>query len=205
MTPRAGSNRFVEWAIASRPLPGELRCGDAHVVRALPGGVLAAVMDGLGHGRLAAQAALRAARILARHRQERPVPLMRRCHDALADTRGVTMTLARFEATSATMSWLGVGNVQGVLLRRGEWRRMASEALLLRAGVVGHHIPVLRESTVSVMPGDLLMLATDGVRPDFVQSVIPAQPVQALADRILAQHVKDTDDGLVLVARYLGT
>ena len=52
---------WFEWAVAFRPAPGELVCGDRHLVREQEGLVLAAVVDGLGHGTSAAEAAEAAA------------------------------------------------------------------------------------------------------------------------------------------------
>ena len=62
--------------------------------------------------------------------------------------------------------------------------------------------------TAAVIPvrwGDILILATDGIRSDFARDVIVTDPVQRIADRILAEHRKGTDDALVLVSRYLRT
>jgi phosphoserine phosphatase RsbX len=52
--------------------------------------------------------------------------------------------------------------------------------------------------------GDLLILATDGVRTGFTSQVRLSDPPQQVADDILARHGKSTDDALVLVARFLG-
>jgi len=76
---------------------------------------------------------------------------------------------------------------------------------LLRGGVVGVHLPALAAAIVPIMRGDTLILATDGVRSDFLHEILPYRdPPQAVADRILARFGRITDDALVLVARYLG-
>jgi len=62
---------MVEWAVGARALEGEPVSGDLHVVTPFPGGVLVAVMDGLGHGTEAAAAAEAAAEILRDHAQSR--------------------------------------------------------------------------------------------------------------------------------------
>jgi hypothetical protein len=48
------------------------------------------------------------------------------------------------------------------------------------------------------------VLATDGVRPVFGEWPAPAEAPQEVADRILADQSRGTDDALVLVARYRG-
>ena len=45
--------------------------------------------------------------------------------------------------------------------------------------------------------------AGKGVRGEFVDRLAARMPPQALADRILAEHGRSTDDALVLVTRFL--
>ena len=194
----------LDWSVASRPFPGQQTSGDLSAVVEWPGGVLVAVVDGLGHGEQAALAAQRAVDTVTAHPREPLVALIRRCHGALAGTRGVVMSVAALDLGRSRMSWIGVGNVEGRLLR-ASGGQLTSKNLLMRGGVVGHDLPSLLVSVVAVMPGDLLILATDGVSPDFAASVKLGEPPQRLADRILAEYGRDTDDGLALVARYRGS
>jgi hypothetical protein len=52
--------------------------------------------------------------------------------------------------------------------------------------------------------GDTLVLATDGIRASFAEELSLRDPPQQIADHILARFGKDTDDALVLVARFVG-
>ena len=61
--------------------------------------------------------------------------LLTRWHETLVRTRGVVMGLASFKAVEGTMTWVGVGNVRGLLLRATGGR---DESLLTRGGVVGY-------------------------------------------------------------------
>lgn len=194
----------VEWGMATRALPGECESGDRPVVQPFPGGVLVGVVDGLGHGEEAAAAARITTAILARCAREAPASLVRRCHEALTDTRGVVMSIAAFSARASAMTWLGVGNVEGVLVRTNDGAAPARERLLLRGGVVGYQLPELRASVVSVARGDTLVFATDGIRGDFTDHLTPGERPQPLADRVLAQFGGSRDDALVLVAQFLG-
>jgi len=96
-----------------------------------------------------------------------------------------------------------VGNVEGVLLRRGLAREAEEESLLLRAGVVGAQLPALQAAVLPLSIGDTLILATDGISSDFTRKLPRNHPPQKAAESILAQYGKTTDDALVLVARYL--
>ena len=195
---------LLEWSVATRTMSGESECGDAHLVVELPGGALVAVVDGLGHGGEAAVAAREAVATLTQHADEPVVPLLQRCHGQLRATRGVVMTLASFRAADASMTWLAVGNVEGFLLRADAAAIPARESVLLRGGVVGYEIPPLRPATHRVAAGDTLVLATDGIRSAFAEGLDVAVPPREMAAGILARHAKDTDDALVLVARWLG-
>jgi serine phosphatase RsbU (regulator of sigma subunit) len=195
---------LVEWGVAARALAGETASGDEYVIQPFPNGVLAGVVDGLGHGAAAAAAARPAIVTLQAYAHEPLIPLLQRCHAALLHTRGVAMTLASFDALNGTLTWLGVGNVEGLLLRADKGAGPSHETILLRGGVIGYQLPPLHATTVPIAPDDLLILATDGIRSDFALQLNMTPPAQSIADHILAHSGRRTDDALVLVVRYLG-
>jgi negative regulator of sigma-B (phosphoserine phosphatase) len=190
-----------EWAVAGRPRRAGDESGDRHLVAPTPCGALVAVVDGLGHGDEAAAAAEIATHALSQNRTE-PVPsLVRRCHEALRGTRGAAMTLAIVDAGAATLTWGGIGNVEGRLVRVAAPER--AEGPLLLGGVVGYRIPQLRPTVTPLSAGDLFILSTDGITPHYVEGLVLSAGLQAIADRILRIHGRD-DDALVLVARWSG-
>jgi serine/threonine protein phosphatase PrpC len=203
------SGSLVEWGAAGKALAGEVESGDRFLVEPLPDRVLVAVMDGLGHGVEASYAAQKAVNTLRENASEPVSTLVRRCHEALRGTRGVALSLAVFDAGGQTLTWLGVGNVEGALLRREKTGPQETllpprETLMQRGGVVGYQLPHLREVSFPISPGDLLLLTTDGVRHGFLTDLRTDLPVQTIADHILAQYGLRTDDALVLAVRYLG-
>ena len=194
----------IVWAVADAPLLAGTASGDAHLVKESPEGVLVAAIDGIGHGSEAAAASRIAAATVASSPHVDTVSLIRRCHDELTDTRGVVMTLAFFCARDQTMTWVGVGNIEGVLVRAGSPGHGRYDHVVLRGGVIGHRLPPLRAEVLKMGPRDTLVLATDGIRPEFTEALTSNGDLQSMADRILARYRKSTDDALVLVARYLG-
>lgn len=190
----------LEWSTAAATMPGELESGDSYLACSTPDGLLFAVIDGVGHGREAAAAATLARVTLQQYACGTVVNLLQRCHEALRATRGVTMSLAAFAIRPATLTWIGVGNVEDVLLRGDVSAR--NERLLVRSGLVGAHLPVLQAAVTAVEPGDTLIMATDGLAGDFTEYVAMQDCSEATAQRILARASKGTDDALVLVARY---
>jgi phosphoserine phosphatase RsbX len=197
-------SEVVDWAVATLALEGEHESGDLHVVSPFEGGALVAAIDGLGHGPEAAVAARSAAEALQRDSRRPVAELLERCHESLRGTRGAVITLASFNGSGATMSWAGVGNIEGTLLRAEPGEERPRESVMLVGGVPGHQLPTLRPNELHVSPGDTLVLATDGVRGGYLDLVDVTQSPQQLADHLLAEYGRGTDDALVLVARYLG-
>jgi negative regulator of sigma-B (phosphoserine phosphatase) len=194
---------LVDFAVAEAALPGQPESGDLCLVAPHSGGVLVAVIDGLGHGYEAAQAARTAVATLAEDPSAELADLFSRAHGRLARSRGVVMSLASF-GRRGTLTWVGVGNVEGTLARVEEGRIRRCDSILLLGGVVGYQLPRLRASTTTVEPGDILILTTDGIRGGYVDGLEHVGDTQALADRILGEYAKGGDDALALVARYLG-
>lgn len=194
----------ISWAVAHRALPGQSVSGDLHLVAPHDHGLLCAVVDGIGHGPEAKHAAEIAVETLRNHRWDSVHSLVNRCHAALNYTRGVVLTLVSLNAADHTITWCGVGNVEGLLFRANPRTQPPHESVLLRGGLVGAQLPVLYANVVPINPGDLLVLASDGIRPDFEQDVILKTTPQRIADSILQKYFKGTDDAMVLAVRYLG-
>jgi len=195
---------MVEYGVARFALPGQGESGDHHLVCCNQSGILVAAIDGLGHGEEAANAA-KAAAALLRSASDKPIiSLVEQCHERLRATRGVVLSLAFIDADHGMMTWLGVGNVQGVLMRADAKKGGIQESLLLRAGVVGSQLPALQATVLPIVQGDTLFFATDGVRSDFSVTLSARENPQRAADRILEQYRSGNDDALVLVARITG-
>jgi negative regulator of sigma-B (phosphoserine phosphatase) len=194
----------LECGVAGRAFPGFSESGDRYVFQRTGEGALVAVVDGLGHGDEAAAAALEACATLELNAEENVISLIKRCHLGLNGMRGVVVSLASFNFRDALMTWIGVGNVQGMLLRQ-DTTSGGDESLLLRPGVVGNHLPPLQASVLPVFAGDSLIFATDGVQPDFGRFQVRSQAPRKAAENVLAHFAKVNDDALILIARYTGT
>jgi negative regulator of sigma-B (phosphoserine phosphatase) len=200
----AQREQSIEWSVASRALPGELVSGDLHVVNSWDGGALIGVVDGLGHGEEATEAAREAVRSLEHHARESLVSMVQHCHRALIKTRGVVMTLASLDTYSDTLTVIGIGNVETMIFHptpRGPAKR---EAVLLRGGVVGYQLPPLQTAVLPISLGDVVVFATDGVREDFSEVIDPRDPLEQIVAKVMAQKFRGTDDGLVLACKYRG-
>lgn len=114
------------------------------------------------------------------------------------------MSLAVFNAAESTMTWAGVGNVEGLLIREGRGSVAQEKSLILSSGVIGDRLPTLTESRKTLFEGDTVIFSTDGIRTGFDEGLNLRSAPQQIADSILSSHRRDSDDALVLVARYLG-
>jgi len=196
-------DREVAWGVSAQAKPGEHVSGDLHVIEAFDNGILIGAIDGLGHGPEAARCAALARAELAVN-PGRPLDvLVKACHQALVGSRGVVLTLARLLLSPMELTWLSVGNVDGMLLRAKGQRLFPVQRAVLRGGVVGYQLPLLRPEVVRLQPNDLLVLATDGVRIESSAEHSRPQSPRALADVLLADGSTRTDDSLVVVAKYL--
>ena len=206
--PRASVNAsaLIDWGVAASALPGQAQSGDLHLVKPVATGVLIAVVDGLGHGSEAATAARTAVQTLDEHASESVLALLERCHRALKGSRGVVMSLAFANGPQNALTWVGVGNVDCMLFHvdAAAPATPSRDTLVTRGGFVGSELPPVRAQVVPLARGDVLVFATDGVREGFSDGLQLETPPHQLAEHILSQHGKGTDDALVLVARYRG-
>jgi negative regulator of sigma-B (phosphoserine phosphatase) len=192
----------IETAFAELPLPGQAESGDLCLVKRVGKATLLAVVDGLGHGQGAASAAHAAIGAIDRYSRE-PLPeLVKRCHDALVGLRGVVLGLALLDPGSAAMTWLGVGNIGGMLLRPDGKSKPSRVSLVPIAGFIGAEPLQATARAVALTARDTIVLYSDGVKDGFAETLVLANSPQEIADSIIARHIKGNDDALALVARY---
>ncbi|HUH84984.1 MAG TPA: SpoIIE family protein phosphatase [Stellaceae bacterium] len=194
----------LDCAVAARALGDAALSGDLYLAQPTTRGIRVAVIDGLGHGPEAARAAESARATLAAAADETPERLIESCHQSLRATRGAALTLAELDRERSEMTWVAVGNVEGMVLRVGADGAREKIYVLARGGIVGHRLPPLRRQTVALKPGDLLILATDGIRAGFDEALDPRAPPQRNADAVLRRYGRKADDALVLVGRWRG-
>jgi negative regulator of sigma-B (phosphoserine phosphatase) len=196
----------LEWGVASHAQGNEVDCGDAYTIQPTASGFLVAVIDGLGHGTAAARAAQRAVDAINQLAEAPPQEILRACHRALLSSRGAAISLAQINLAEERLAWLGVGNVEGVVLnpvahhQDSSWR---SESLVVRGGVVGYELPNLQTGNVPFGLGAILVFATDGIKDGFSGAIRAGRPPQWAADQIMGGYDRVTDDALVLVVQHV--
>ncbi|MFK0251296.1 ATP-binding protein [Amycolatopsis azurea] len=190
----APGHRAVDLAHVRLPREGEERCGDALAVSAMPGVRTAVLVDGLGHGPEASDAA-EAAIAVFRRDPDRALPEhLNAMHRALRQTRGAAVALARL--SEGGLEFCGVGNISGLVLTPGHTR-----PLLSVPGVVGLTLPPVRARTLPLTGHELLVLHTDGIGTAWRGSAaLGPLPATALFAADLAHRHRDLRDDAALIA-----
>lgn len=196
------NNECLKWSSICHPMKGEEICGDDFLIVKGENKVLVAVVDGLGHGKEALEASGRALDCLSYYKDESLISLMTQCHEKLKETRGVVMSMAIFDPSEDSMSWMGVGNVEGILFRVSENGETPKETILLRGGVVGYKLPQLKASIITIEPGDTLVFTTDGVNYGYSNTLDTNLSTNDMVMFISDNYVDHADDAQILVARY---
>ena len=193
----------IQWGLAARSLDGGACSGDLHLVKGFPGGALVALVDGVGHGEEAQSVARSAVDTLAAAPGQPILDHLFQCHKALSGTRGAVLGLAVIDYAASQLTWVAVGNVQGILWKNAEPNSRSH--LVGRSGVLGHQLPALiSPSSLPLQRGDVLILSSDGISGAYADTIVPRQAPQYIADQIMEQYGTGRDDALVLVVRYLG-
>jgi phosphoserine phosphatase RsbX len=194
-------SKVLEWAVAGAPADGETESGDRHLVVRSSRGVLLAVVDALGHGPEAAAVAASAVRAISDFSTSELDRLVERCHRALRGTRGVVIAVAWIDQ-DGIMTWLSVGNVDAMLMRRRFANFQRHAGSVAHAGVLGLALPRIGARAIELRSDDLLVMTTDGINVDYYDDFIPRPDLQHTARGLVEKARIRTDDALVLLARY---
>jgi len=177
------------------PAMGERHCGDACDVADTGDSLTGLVVDGLGHGVPAAEAARSAVRSF-RTAPDRPLgDILTSLHRSLRHTRGAAAGVLRLHPDRA--EYCGVGNIRGVLLAGGEvLHRMTGQP-----GIIGWNVPTPRTRTFPLPPGAAFVLHSDGVESRWSHSppaFLLRLPPPLLAASLAHGHRRSRDDATVL-------
>lgn len=197
------ANWGANWAIELGPADNESVSGDAAVVLAGEDNVKVAVFDGLGHGPLAQEASALAVEVFQAHPSDSLVGTMAYIDRTLKPTRGAVGTAAWIHGPSHSLQWAGVGNVEGLLVRSNQLGdRLTLEAVISQTGVLGQG-PKIQSRQLDWLPGDTLLLVTDGIERNFVEALRPNLEPKQLARHLISAYKRPNDDAAVVVLRLV--
>ena len=141
------------------PYPGEQVCGDAWAYHDSPERMLTMIVDGLGHGWAAAEAAQEAIATFHARIQCTPGEILSYMHDALRKTRGAVAGIAEIRPKQRMVTFVGIGNITAVLLSP-----VKSQSLMSHNGTLGSIASRIQAFHFEWKPDSLLILHSDGLQ-----------------------------------------
>jgi anti-sigma regulatory factor (Ser/Thr protein kinase) len=188
-----------ELGVVSQAMRGEIVCGDGWGTRPTPDRSFFMVVDGLGHGTFAAEAAREAERVLADSAANSVETILRDCHDALRKTRGAAAAIAAISKENGTLVFSGVGNISSTVLDGENRRGIASHN-----GTLGHQIHKFQEFTVPWNPASVLIMHSDGLGTKWDLKQYPglaSKHPSIIAAILYRDFERERDDVTVLAAK----
>jgi anti-sigma regulatory factor (Ser/Thr protein kinase) len=189
----------VEFGVVCIAAPGERVSGDAWII--VPGetGPAIVVIDALGHGDAAHEAAVRALDICRRNAGASAVALIEAMHRALKSTRGAAVAIAELDESAQSLRFAGIGNISCSITSATGSRSFAS-----LGGIVGHDVRRVQPFTDRYTVGDSLVMFSDGIatrwRLDQYPGLRPHHPSIAAAI-VHRDYLRGRDDATIFVAR----
>jgi anti-sigma regulatory factor (Ser/Thr protein kinase) len=189
----------VQVGVVSLPIKGEEVCGDGWGFKEMADSTLLMVVDGLGHGVLAAEAAREAERIFGDARSPSPTPILQDSHLSLRKTRGAAMAVAALDFERGLLSYAGVGNISASLVAPQGSRGIASHN-----GTVGHEVRNIQEFSLPWNAGNILVMHSDGLNTRWDLAQYPGiwrKHPALIAGLLYRDFSRERDDVTVLVAK----
>lgn len=194
---RVGALPALRFGVVCVPLRGEQGCGDSWMLAHGASGTACCVVDGLGHGVLAAESAQAMTGGFQDAPLDAPAAQMERGHRRLAGLRGAAAACAR--RSGAALSYCGVGNIHGHLIDATQ-----SQGLVSHSGILGTQARRLQQFEYTASSGSLLVMHSDGLSARWSlaqhEGLYGRHPA-VIAGVLYRDHGRPRDDATVLVVR----
>jgi serine phosphatase RsbU (regulator of sigma subunit) len=157
------------------------------------------VVDGLGHGPLAANAAQEALRIFSSHQNFSPAQIIEATHHTLRATRGAAVAVAAINQAQQQIQYCGVGNIAGTILST-----TGSRSLVSHNGIVGHELRRVQEFTYPWPENALLVMHSDGLMSRWNLAAYPGLSTRhpsIISGVLYRDFNRGYDDVTVVVAK----
>jgi anti-sigma regulatory factor (Ser/Thr protein kinase) len=194
----AAANGFVVAGV-SVPKSGETRCGDDWAADVGPHRAALFVVDGLGHGPDAAEAAAEAVAVFKRASGRAPAALLDEVHLALRPTRGGAVGMAVVDLDRSLAIYAGIGNIAGSVVTGDDRRGFVSQN-----GTAGHVARRLQEFTYPIAAHSTIVMQSDGLETHWNPSDYPGlwrRDPAIVAGVLYRDFTRRRDDVTVLVCR----
>jgi anti-sigma regulatory factor (Ser/Thr protein kinase) len=190
----------LEWGAVCVAKRDEEVSGDAWAVRDGRGLSTILVVDGLGHGPHAFDAAGKALLTFGQQAGGGPESLLRTLDSALRGTRGAAAAVAEIRWEKRELHFAGVGNIAGALLSPPAKGR----SLVSHNGTAGQSIERIQEFSHPWPDGGILVMHSDGLSNSWELEAYPGlsqKDPSLIAGVLYRDFVRRRDDVVVVVAR----
>lgn len=185
--------------VVSLPLAGEEVCGDGWSIKH-SGDVLQVLMvDGLGHGKYAFEAARLAKQTFEKEDGLAPNEYLFAIHGALRSTRGAAAAVLEIESHDNKLRFAGVGNIAGFVFGGVKERGFASFN-----GTLGHQLLKVQEINLPWPKNGLIIMHSDGLTTKWKLDDYPAlrqRHPSLIAGVLYRDFQRKRDDVTVLVIK----
>lgn len=193
----AESKPAPEFSVISTAIEGETLSGDSWAVS--DDGLTFLVVDGLGHGMFAADAARAAVAVLQRHPDLPPQQLLEKVHQALRSTRGAAGAAVRLDPEKRLIDFAGIGNIACSVVNAE-----SSQSMVSMNGTLGHQVRRIQQFQYSYKRSDLLLMQSDGLMTHSkigTAAGLLAHAPFVVAPFLFSEQVRGRDDATLLVNR----
>jgi len=199
--PAGPRKEIFQIGVVSQPMEREQQCGDGWAFRVRLPWLRALVVDGLGHGPLAARVAQTAAEEF-QETDELPGPeaIAHRLHGALRSTRGAALAVAEIDFVSRKLRFCGIGNI-AASIDNGTGR---PRGLVSHAGIAGHEARRIQEFSMPWPADGLLLMHSDGIGTRWKLEEHPGlqgRHAAVIAGVLYRDFRRTTDDATVLAIK----
>ncbi|MDQ2943213.1 MAG: SpoIIE family protein phosphatase [Candidatus Dormibacteraeota bacterium] len=178
---------------------GEEVSGDGWALSVVPEGIQVVVVDGLGHGLLASEAAALAIKAYRQSAGRAPVDVLRALHPPLRGTRGATVGVATIDTREKAVTYGGIGNIAASVIGSAGARQLVS-----LNGTLGREPVQYHQFQSEWEPSATLIMHSDGLmskwRLDYLPGLAAKDPT-LIAAVLFRDFVRNLDDVTVVVVR----
>lgn len=147
----------IEYGVLSTAKPGLEVCGDDWCVEYFQGRIMVLLVDGLGHGEGASEAAQQAVGIFKNHLHLPLEDILHRIHSGLRSTRGAVVGVASIHAEKAVMEYAGIGNIAARIITSSK-----SQSCISFNGTMGIQLGKVQRFTYEWPKDAIFIINSDG-------------------------------------------
>jgi hypothetical protein len=189
----------TDYYLVKMPFLSEKECGDTGIIKEFDNKIFAAVVDVLGHSKNAYQLTLVIEKFIEAHYRENLTGIMRDLHVHIKGSVGAAGILCLLDLDSGQLEYTGIGNLT-IRIFGTENKR-----LLPGDGVIGYTMSTPKEKMVTLAPGDVLLVHSDGIQAHFEAEEYPGiyrQTAREIAEGVINRFNKGIDDAICFALKY---